>query len=301
MIYDIGIDIPEDTNFVARSDSWLAGFAPENRNYLILPELDITDDAHFLSWKSGAFQGPRYMDGYSVGIVTDASDPESSYVNLWTAAQFVADDNSWHPALYGDAYDFSGCPVPDGPLADQDMSAVCYYPTPGDGFGGTGYVHADNFTNTDYLAVSLTDPDNDNTYTCVLEPHTLDLSAYIGESIRICFLHDSDDDNIMTIDDIMVHGPDIDGIDEFAFDRFISIYPNPVVDVLNFNFTEEVKDNAIVNIIDSKGALVYSEIVNGNALKNAFAVSMTDFSAGLYSVSVTIDNERTVSDNIIKR
>ncbi|MFT4660025.1 MAG: hypothetical protein ACI8XB_000281 [Patiriisocius sp.] len=289
-----------DTNFVARSDSWLGGFAPENRNYLILPEIEITDESHFLSWKSGAFQGPRYMDGYSVGIVTDIEDAEGSYVKLWSAAQFVGDDNAWHPALYGTDYDFSGCPVPGDPVLDQDLSTVCYHPEVGDGLAGTGYVHANEFSLPDYLGFS-NDDETGTTWLCLLEPHEISLADYIGETLRICFRHDSDDDNFITIDDLMVSSGIFVGVPEIAFARFISMFPNPVSDQLNFNFTEEVKDNAVINVIDAKGSIVYSEVANGTALRNAFSIDMSSFSAGLYSVSVTIDNKQTISSNIVKK
>ncbi|MFT6678042.1 MAG: hypothetical protein ACJAZG_000708 [Granulosicoccus sp.] len=79
------------------------------------------------------------------------------------------------------------------------------------------------------------------------------------------------------------------------------MFPNPVSDQLNFNFTEEVKDNAVINVIDAKGSIVYSEVANGTALRNAFSIDMSSFSAGLYSVSVTIDNKQTISSNIVKK
>ncbi|MFT4984641.1 MAG: hypothetical protein ACI8U0_000258 [Flavobacteriales bacterium] len=36
-------------------------------------------------------------------------------------------------------------------------------------------------------------------------------------------------------------------------------------------------------------------------MRNAFSIDMSSFSAGLYSVSVTIDNKQTISSNIVKK
>ena len=40
----------------------------------------------------------------------------------------------------------------------------------------------------------------------VLRPNEVSLAAYAGKTIFIAFAHDSDDDNILFIDDIMVTG-----------------------------------------------------------------------------------------------
>jgi len=287
-------------NFVARSDSWLEGFLPGNRNYLILPEIEITDESHFFSWKSGFSQGPRFMDGYSVGIIGNMADVEGTYTQLWTAAQHVRDDNDWHPQLYGPEYDFTGCTAPGGPIESQDISDICYFPNAGDGFNGTGYVHADGFTNDEYLGLAGGDPAV-TSYVGLLEPHEISLADYIGQTLRLCIRHDSDDDNRITIDDVMVSSGLPVGIDEIVFDRYVSIYPNPVADQFNLNFTQEVKDNAVINILDMKGALVYSEVVNQRLLETVFSIDMTNFETGLYSVSITIDNKESISSNIVKQ
>ena len=301
VLYITAAEPGDDSNYVARSDSWLEGFAPENRNYLITPEIEIPADGMIeLSWKSGVRQGPRYMDGYSVGIVTDVEDPEGSFVNLWTAAQFVADDNGWHPALYGADYDFTGCPVPGDPVDDQDFTTICYFPTVGNGLDGTGYVHAAEWTLPEYLGYE-NDDITSTTYVCLLEPHALSLNDYAGETIRVCILHDSDDDNFIVIDDIMVEVLDPDGVEDVDFSEVVGMYPNPAQEELNFNFTNMVTDNAIINIVDAKGAMVYSNVVSDSALRNVFTLDISAYATGFYGVSITIDNQTTVSESFIKQ
>ncbi|NJN78951.1 MAG: hypothetical protein HC803_12040, partial [Saprospiraceae bacterium] len=59
---------------VLKSQSWLSGFSPDNRNWLVLPAIQIVDLTAVLSWKSAPYQGPRYMDGYTVLVSTGSND-----------------------------------------------------------------------------------------------------------------------------------------------------------------------------------------------------------------------------------
>jgi hypothetical protein len=65
-----------------------------------------------------------------------------------------------------------------------------------------GYIHANGFTDTSYYFLEVSG--NDSLYRGRLEPHAVSLSAYSGKTIYIGFLHDSDDDVLLQLDDILV-------------------------------------------------------------------------------------------------
>jgi len=262
-----------DTNFMMGSSSWLAGFLPGNRNFLILPEIDVEVNM-VVSWSSSTRQAPRYCDGYSLVVSPDAdiADPESNFTDyLFRASQMVSIDGD---AASLDYTDFS-----------WDPSNI------GDGTGGTGYLHADNFTNMDYLIL-------DDIFIGKLEPHVMSLSDYIGETIRIAFLHDADDDNLIAVDDIVVET--ITGIAQYSFNQLMDLYPNPASDVLNLSFTNLVKDQAVVNIYNNMGVLVMTQQYAGNELTTVQNIAISDLAAGFYSIQVNLDNLTNVGSSFIK-
>ncbi len=261
-----------DTNLTLGSSSWLEGFLPGNRNYIILPEIEVTGDL-VLSWSSSTRQGPRYADGYSVLVSPDAdiADVTTSFTDvLWRASQMVSIDA-------------------DG--SSLDYEDFTWDPAPGDGLNGTGYLHGENFTNLDYLIL-------DEIYIGKLEPHMLSLSDYIGGDIRIAFLHDADDDNLIAIDDIVVEFAT--SITEYSFDQLMDFYPNPATDELNLRFTNLVKDQAVVNIYNATGILVKSMQFAGNELQAIQNLNISDLASGFYSIQINLDNVTNVGSNFIK-
>lgn len=75
-------------------------------------------------------------------------------------------------------------------------------------------------------------------------------------------------------------------IDENILESNISIYPNPAKDIVNIYLNETLSKEKNIKIINSLGEVVYSTKTNDNYLK----LDMTDFSEGIYYVSVQTDN-----------
>jgi len=281
-----------DTNFIMASQSWLDGFAPGNRNYLITPEIEVSEDM-ILTFSVSTRQGPRYADGLSVVVSPDAdmSDLENNFSDvLFRQAQMV-EATGWNEDFYGDA--FASCSAGNG----LDIAAYCWYPEVGDGTGGTGYVHADSYTLMDYLILD----DAGTNYVGTLEPHTVSLADYVGETIRIAFLHDSDDDNLIGVDDIIVEVETANALAELSFNEFLSIYPNPATEAINLDFSVFVKNNAVVNIYDSNARLISSETYAGSQLNTNNVIDISNLTAGVYSMQVVVDGQNSVAKNFMKR
>lgn len=259
-----------DTNFVAASSSWLVGFVDGNRNWLITPPIHIGDDQASLHWKSAPFQGFRYLDGYSVYVSTNTNDPSTGDFGdpIFRAAQMV-------PPLSDSA---------QAPLVNQTVDDWSF---------SEGYIHANGFTLTNYFTGDIY---NDAIYTPLLEPQSFSLADYANQTIYIAFLHDSDDDNFMILDDILVLGNLIVPNKEVSNNvRFVT-YPNPATHIVNVMFYLEASAEVNLYITDMQGKVV-REIFRKTSMpageqNNKLVVA--DLVAGNYNVVLNIGEKAYV-------
>jgi len=268
---------PTDTNFVFGSSSWLEGFEPGNRNWLIMPPLDIVDDQATFHWKSASFQGPRYLDGYSI-LVSTTENFESSFTDtLFRAAQMIA-------------------PLPAG-ASDAEVNAFnvdSFLFAPAD-----AYVHADRYTLEEYYI-----PDTASAlFLGVLEPHSVSLSAYAGETIYLAILHDSDDDNLIFVDDLLVMGSLVGSSTEgpVANDIRLVTYPNPVDNFLNVLFRLDEAAQVTLELFDSQGKRLQAlQPENRLSGEQSMRLNLMQLPAGAYSISLNIDGQR-YTRQVVKR
>lgn len=199
-------------NYAYTSCSWLNPGFPNN-NWLITPPIFISDPNYTLSWRSLAFQGPQFMDGYQVLVSKSLNLPDTAYFKdtLFTAAQMLGNESIYTLDLHD--YQFS-----------------------------KGYIHGDQYQNTDYFYLDLS-LGPVGLFHGRLEPHAVSLQAYTGDTIYVAFLHDSQNDYLLQIDDIVVSNTvsstrPIDALIHFA------IQPNPVGDVasISWEFTYPMPD-----------------------------------------------------------
>lgn len=258
---------PADTNFVLSSSSWLQGFLDGNRNWLMTPPIEIVDDQATFHWKSAPFQGPRYCDGYSVLVSTGGNFPSDYTDTLFRAQQMVP-------------------PLPSG-AADPEANAFNV-----DSFlfaPAGGYLHADRFTLTDFFTLA---DSVDNFYTCLLEPHSVSLSAYEGETIRITIVHDSDDDNLIFVDDLLLLGTDPSSSVKAApaDDIRLVTYPNPVTNFLNMLFRLDRPAQVSLTLFDQSGrqlkSIAATEYASG---EHSLRLNVNAMPAGAYSLVLYVD------------
>lgn len=257
----------DTTEVVAISASWLDGFLPGNRNWLMLPAIDLGDSSASLSWRSAPALGELYLDGYTVLVSTN----QYFYYDINLA------DTLMHFAqnINENENDFSD-----------------------------GVIHA----NFDYTA-----PLNTTMYTQypgLLSPWSVDLSAYNNQTIYIGFFHNSDDDNFIALDDILVTGkqgmPDTTsgggpapvGIDDSFSANTIAIFPTVVDDVLRVSLSNKTKGQKNINIFDVTGKLLTRYSWSENQLEQVIDLSYLD--AGIYLIRFEGDNGLTTK-KIIKK
>ncbi|MCB0593848.1 MAG: T9SS type A sorting domain-containing protein [Lewinellaceae bacterium] len=268
---------PADTAIVLASSSWLSGFLDGNRNWLITPPIDIGDDQATLHWKSAPYQGPRYVDGYSVLVSTSMNFPESFTDTLFRAQQMI-------PPLPPGAEDPNG--------GAFDVESFLFAPE-------NGYLHADGYTLQEYFFLDAPD---DNLWIGILEPHSVDLAAYSGKSIYIAFVHDSDDDNLISIDDILVMGNLLSSTQEpLAADIRLVTYPNPVDNQLNVLFRLETPAQVRTSLYDMNGKQVLSMASEGRLLgEQSLKLDLRRLPAGAYNLVLDVEGQQ-YARKVVKR
>lgn len=251
-----------DENLVLASNSWHTSPA-QAKNWLITASVDLPFGTGTLTWKSAPFQTPYYLDGYQVKIATTDNDLGSFNTTLFDAGEYVS-----------------------GLLAEgQAANYTNYIFTP-----VGSYLHGfDDATNT-IVAAEVEDNDGDQArWNGVLTEHTVDLSAYAGQTIFIAFYHNSFDDNLISIDDIELSWTV--GVNEKeSFLSKVNVYPNPTTDYLTLEYTMSTASPVIMTITDVTGRMVSTESLGiVNAGNNVKTLDVTGFAKGTYNVQLRTD------------
>ncbi len=209
------------------------------------PPVQIIDASAVLSWASAPRQTPLYVDGYSV-LVSTTDNIESSFTDtLFQAGQHLTGSGN-------------------------DFSAYTFSP---------GFVHGADGTYIEYDATS-----DSSRFVGELRPFTASLAQYSGQTIYIAFLHDSDDDNLIALDDILVTGTAV-GLNEVKNELGLSLFPNPASSKVELTYTLAANSSVIADVYDVRGSKVMS-YNNGMQPAGAqkLAVDVSQLSSGVYNV-----------------
>lgn len=245
------------------SSSWLSNNTDGAENWLILPPLYISDASAVLSWKSAPYQGPRYMDGYKVMISVFDNRATDFTDEVFNHAQM----DSVGTDTLTSTYSFSN-----------------------------NNIHANGYTDATYYFYDSTS----NSFHGLLEPYSVDLSAYAGYTIYIAFVHDSDDDNMMALDDILVKGTLVVSTDEIETLDEISIAPNPAKDFVQLNYSSGTDENIDVQIFDMQGKLMKSMNSLSNQVgQNQQTINVAELATGTYQVVIS-QNGKQHTKTLIK-
>lgn len=94
----------------------------------------------------------------------------------------------------------------------------------------------------------------------VLQQWSASLADYQGQNIFIAFRHRSDDDNLISIDDLLVLGTGAVGIEDAEAVTGLKVYPNPVSSAesitVDYTLTELSKVSYEVLTIDGRSVLI---------------------------------------------
>ncbi|MCC6411126.1 MAG: T9SS type A sorting domain-containing protein [Saprospiraceae bacterium] len=232
---DLGDTTATGENYCYTSCSYVVGNAahPNNINWLILPRVEIPDSSYFLSWRSSSILGPAFVDGYKVLVSTGSNAPfDFQYSDtLFKAAEMIGEPT----------------------VITLDPTDYNYTP---------GYIHANTYTNDAYYFLALSDNGAGGGVEYLhgkLEPHSVSLAAFADQSIYIAFVHDSEQDFLLQIDDILVSNSPTSGAGEPNLIALFQSYPNPVVDELFLQWTLKRPAESELTITDARGMTVHRQ------------------------------------------
>ena len=209
---------------VYMSLSWMVDFSEGNRNWLITPGIELNDDTGVLTWKSAPYQTPLWADGYSVYISTTDNSDLSFTDKIAQYAQYLGTNSDTDTTGDYSLYDFS-----------------------------EGFIHG---ADGEYIEVD----DDPQRNAGVLRPNEVSLAAYAGKTIFIAFVHDSDDDNILFIDDIMVTGNgSLLSTEELSKNQMFKIGPNPTADLLSVSYELNDLSSVIFEVYDINGKKIVED------------------------------------------
>lgn len=123
------------------------------------------------------------------------------------------------------------------------------------------------------------------------EQHTVSLNAYIGQTIHFAFRHYNVSDMFwIDLDDINISGTV--GIENH--DMNISVYPNPVKDVLNINANSNINRVEVYNMM---GQMVGSYDANDTYTQ----INTSTFANGVYTLKINTENGTSTNKFTVAR
>lgn len=120
---------------------------------------------------------------------------------------------------------------------------------------------------------------------------TVDLSAYLGQTIHLGWQHNSNDKFIIILDDVKVVYNTLASSEQFFSENF-TLYPNPTTDVLNISSKNGLNASE-VRIVDMTGKVVKTQ-------EDATTINVSDLAAGTYLIDI-ITKEGKASSKFIKK
>lgn len=172
-----------------------------------------------------------------------------------------------------------------------------------DGNNTTDIEDTTTYVFTDGIMHSSIEPDTaDPTRNAgILQQWTRSLAAYEGQSIYIAFRHRSDDDNLLSVDDILVLGTGSVGTEELSSNEAsISIFPNPASEKIQFNYYINNTAPVELEIISEDGKLV-ERVFRGASIKGnyQFTHDVSSYAAGNYFISLKAGNNITTQKFVV--
>ena len=267
-----GITYDTTINIGLRSFSWFQS-KDQALSVLLSPPIWIADNTANLTWKSMPIQGPRYQDGYKVYVlngnnhIVNSTDP-----TLFTPSFIMKEmDNS--------------TVVPS--TNDSSLSKI---------YSENGFIPLAGTMHTRYTlpapsGTGLVDSSRQNSF---MQQFEIDLSSYSGY-IQLLFFHDSNDDNGIIIDDILVTGTG-DGTEngngngngslnaQNLTRKSLISYPNPADNIITFDI-KEVNNYEKIKVYSLTGQLVINQ-ENSISTNGQVSIDIHNLTPGLYQVEI---------------
>jgi len=80
------------------------------------------------------------------------------------------------------------------------------------------------------------------------------------------------------------------GINELNFASTVSVYPNPVSDILTIEINANITAGSVISIISMQGQVIYSETVKDNVSEYRTEIDVDNFARGMYLLKLEDEN-----------
>ena len=250
---------------VLAASSWFNPLGQAN-NWVVTKSFYCSADAE-LSWYSSPFQTPLYLDGYKVLLSTTTNDPTAFTETLFVAKEYVSIPTHTDSCTFAN-YTFAPA---------------------------TGFTHGLDGTDV------FDNPTDCQRDTGALRKQTVNLSAYGGQRIFLAFVHDSNDDNLICLDNILVKGTKVDDAKiEESVNVSFTAYPNPTTDLVNIGYRVNTASKVNLKVIDNTGRVLQLHNLGTQSGNNSTTVSLDGLSAGIYTVVLETGDYRAVKQVVKK-
>jgi hypothetical protein len=263
-------DVDTTDNVVLASNSWTNNAATPVSNWLITRSVKLGNN-DTLFWKSAPFQTPLYLDGYDVRLSTATNSDLDFTTILFRAAEFTGSNGT----------------------NDSLFTGYNYAPTTGT---PTPFIHGFDWT---YI-----ENNNDSSrWRGVLRTHKVGLNAYAGATVFIAFHANSHDDNLLSLDDVLIRGELPNGITESGINLNLNVFPNPASNDANVQVNYNLQNATTVNIkvYDVTGKLVANQAKDVQAQGfHTESINTSNLNSGFYTISVETKEGRSTTKLIVK-
>ena len=138
-------------------------------------------------------------------------------------------------------------------------------------------------------------------YRGILQEWEVSLAAYEGMSIHVAFLHRTHDDNLISIDDILVQGTGNVGInDKPVSEMTLTLSPNPVKDMVQVNYYLNKTAPVTSYVYDINGKLIDSKQRGMQIAGNQqFSYNVSNLAPGSYFFTLDSGKEKTTQKFVV--
>jgi len=304
-------------------DYILTGFPTEDNLYpnWVNYDLDGTPDASggdrpdewFLAYAfavADSFYMPAlFTDSLNVAMVSnswtnDASTPVANYLVL--PKIFIADNQAvlrWKSAPFQTPRYLDGYSVVVSTAGNEDYEFTDTIATFSEFLSAADLEDSTTYTfSGGYRHTLLEDNGGDILrYRGVLQEWEVSLADYAGMSVHVAFLHNSHDDNLISIDDILVLGTGNVGInDNVANDLALTLSPNPAKDIMQINYTLNKTASLTSSVFDINGKLIDSKQRGVQLAGNQqFSYNTANLAEGTYFFTLDTGKEKITQKFIV--
>lgn len=140
-------------------------------------------------------------------------------------------------------------------------------------------------------------------YRGILQEWELSLAAYTGMSIHIAFMHGTTDDNLISIDDVLVLGTGNVGINDKATPALrLVLNPNPAKDIMQVNYYLDKMAPITSQVFDINGKLIESKHRGFQlAGEHRFDYNASHLSAGTYFFTLDTGKEKITEKFVVRK